>query len=79
MTQHEYVFIAISVILGLALTRLLNSVAGLIRAHKRVIDVPVSYFPRLGGESKHSSGYVHIARTALKMLKIIFEKRLGLG
>jgi hypothetical protein len=36
MTQHEYVFIAISVILGLALTRLLNSVAGLIRAHKRV-------------------------------------------
>lgn len=36
MTQHEYVFIAISVILGLALTRLLNSAAGLIRAHKRV-------------------------------------------
>jgi hypothetical protein len=36
MTQHEYVFIAISVILGLAITRLLNSAAGLIRAHKRV-------------------------------------------
>jgi hypothetical protein len=36
MTQHEYVFVAISVILGLAITRLLNSVAGLIRAHKRV-------------------------------------------
>jgi hypothetical protein len=36
MTQHEYVFIAISIILGLALTRLLNSVAGLIRAHRRV-------------------------------------------
>lgn len=36
MTQHEYVFIAISVILGLALTRLLNSTAGLIRAHRRV-------------------------------------------
>ncbi|MBT8131049.1 MAG: hypothetical protein KJO35_02175 [Gammaproteobacteria bacterium] len=36
MTQHEYVFIAISVILGLAITRLLNSVAELIRAHKRV-------------------------------------------
>jgi len=29
MTQHEYVFIAISKILGLALTRLLNSTAGL--------------------------------------------------
>ncbi len=36
MTQHEYVFIAISVILGLALTRLLHSAAGLIRAHMRV-------------------------------------------
>lgn len=37
MTQHEYVFIAISVILGLAITRLLNSAAGLIRAHERVV------------------------------------------
>lgn len=36
MSQHEYVFVAISIILGLAITRLLNSVAGLIRAHKRV-------------------------------------------
>ena len=36
MTQHEYVFVAISIILGLAITRLLHSVATLIRAHKRV-------------------------------------------
>jgi hypothetical protein len=36
MTQHEYVFIAVSIILGLAITRLLSSIAGLIRAHKRV-------------------------------------------
>lgn len=36
MSQHEYVFVAISIILGLAITRLLNSVAGLIRARKRV-------------------------------------------
>jgi len=36
MTQHEYVFIAISIILGLALTRLLHSAAGLIRVHTRV-------------------------------------------
>ncbi|MFT7288386.1 MAG: hypothetical protein ACI87W_002504 [Halieaceae bacterium] len=36
MTQHEYVFIAVSIILGLAITRLLSSVAGLVRAHKRV-------------------------------------------
>lgn len=36
MTQNEYVFTTISVILGLSITRLLNSIAGLIRAHKRV-------------------------------------------
>jgi hypothetical protein len=36
MTQNEYVFTTISVILGLSITRLLNAIAGLIRAHKRV-------------------------------------------
>lgn len=36
MTQHEYVFVAISIILGLAITRLLSEVGGLIRAHKRI-------------------------------------------
>lgn len=36
MSQHEYVFVTISIILGLAITRLLNSVAGLIRARRRV-------------------------------------------
>jgi len=36
MTQHEYVFIAVSVILGLAITRLLSCVAALVRAHARV-------------------------------------------
>ncbi|MFT4520815.1 MAG: hypothetical protein ACI9JM_003223 [Halioglobus sp.] len=36
MTQHEYVFVAISIILGLAITRLLHSVGMLIRAHRKV-------------------------------------------
>jgi hypothetical protein len=36
MTQHEYVFVAISIVLGLAITRLLHTVAMLIRAHRRV-------------------------------------------
>lgn len=36
MTQHEYVFVAISIILGLAITRLLHTVAMLIRAHRQV-------------------------------------------
>ena len=36
MSQHEYVFVAISIILGLAITRLLHTVGMLIRAHQRV-------------------------------------------
>ena len=36
MTQHEYIFIAVSIILGLAATRLLHSMAMLIRHHERV-------------------------------------------
>lgn len=36
MTQHEYVFITISIILGLAITRLLSEAAGLFRAQKRI-------------------------------------------
>jgi hypothetical protein len=36
MTQHEYIFIAVSIILGLAITRLLHTMAMLTRAHTRV-------------------------------------------
>lgn len=36
MTQHEYIFIAISVVLGLAMARLLHTAALLVRAHVRV-------------------------------------------
>ena len=37
MSQHEYVFVAVSIILGLAITRMLHTVAILIRVHDRVI------------------------------------------
>lgn len=37
MTQHEYISIAIAIILGLAITRLLHTVAMIIRAHDRVV------------------------------------------
>ena len=37
MTQHEYIFIAVSIILGLAITRLLHTMAMQTRAHSRVI------------------------------------------
>lgn len=36
MTQHEYIFIAVSIILGLAITRLLNTMATITRMHERV-------------------------------------------
>jgi hypothetical protein len=36
MTQHEYVFVTISIILGLAITRLLSEAAGLLRAQRRI-------------------------------------------
>lgn len=37
MTQHEYIFIAVSIILGLAMTRLLHTMAMITRAYTRVI------------------------------------------
>ena len=37
MTQHEYVFVTISIILGLAITRLLSEAAGLVRAARRIV------------------------------------------
>ena len=37
MTQHEYIFIAVSIILGLAITRLLHTMAMLTRAHHSVV------------------------------------------
>ena len=36
MTQHEYIFIAISIVLGLAMARLLHSAALLVRAYSRL-------------------------------------------
>lgn len=36
MTQHEYIFIAISIVLGLAMARLLHTAALLVRAYTRL-------------------------------------------
>ena len=46
-----------------------------LQARCRVIEVPVSYAPRLGGESKHSDTFSRQARTALKMFRTICRKR----
>jgi glycosyltransferase involved in cell wall biosynthesis len=41
----------------------------------RVIEVPVHYGERLGGESKHSDSFPKVARTALGMFRAICRKR----
>jgi UDP-N-acetylglucosamine diphosphorylase / glucose-1-phosphate thymidylyltransferase / UDP-N-acetylgalactosamine diphosphorylase / glucosamine-1-phosphate N-acetyltransferase / galactosamine-1-phosphate N-acetyltransferase len=48
-----------------------------LQAHRRIIEVPVSYHRRIGGESKHSANYWRISRTALRMLWSILRHRLG--
>jgi len=44
----------------------------------RVIEVPVSYIKRVGGESKHSGSFIALSKTALKMLSLIIKRRLML-
>jgi NDP-sugar pyrophosphorylase family protein len=51
----------------------------MLRVEGRVIEVPVSYYRRLGGASKHSSSRWHSVRTGLRMLDVILRKRLNLG
>ncbi len=46
-------------------------------AHKRVVELPVSYHPRVGGVSKISESPLKIVRTALRMLNVIFKKRFA--
>lgn len=46
-----------------------------LRHRLRLIEIPVNYHARAGGESKHSDGYVKISKTALGMLSTIFRKR----
>ena len=42
----------------------------------RCIEVPVTYHPRMGGDSKHSGSLFHQARTAWAMWKIITWKKI---
>jgi UDP-N-acetylglucosamine diphosphorylase / glucose-1-phosphate thymidylyltransferase / UDP-N-acetylgalactosamine diphosphorylase / glucosamine-1-phosphate N-acetyltransferase / galactosamine-1-phosphate N-acetyltransferase len=46
-----------------------------IRHNKRVIEIPVTYSGRIGGESKFSSNIFANAKTAVGMLKLIFRKK----
>jgi hypothetical protein len=51
----------------------------LLRMQGRVIEIPVSYYRRRGGASKHSASRWHSMRTGLKMLGVILRKRLNLS
>ncbi len=51
----------------------------MIRANGRVIEIPVSYYGRKGGESKHSGSLLHSVRTGMKMLGLILKKRLNIN
>lgn len=46
---------------------------------QRIIEIPVSYLPRLGGDSKHSGQFSALAKTALKMMTLILRYRFFAG
>jgi dTDP-glucose pyrophosphorylase len=48
-----------------------------LRARKRIVEIPVSYYKRTAGESKHSANYLEVSKTALKMLKLVLAKRFA--
>lgn len=48
-----------------------------LRNNKRIIEIPISYYKRIGGASKHSESVFDIARTGFKMLGIILKKKFG--
>ena len=45
------------------------------RQGMRVIEIPVRYGARLGGESKHSDTLLRVSKTALGMFRTICRKR----
>jgi dTDP-glucose pyrophosphorylase len=46
------------------------------RYNKRIIEIPVTYSGRLGGESKFSANMLANFITALRMLKLIMQKKI---
>ncbi|MBK8102390.1 MAG: glycosyltransferase [Cellvibrionales bacterium] len=48
-----------------------------LRAERKIIEIPVTYRPRIGDVSKHSGSKLAILKTGTKMLWLIFKRRLG--
>jgi glycosyltransferase involved in cell wall biosynthesis len=46
-----------------------------LRRRMRLIEIPIHYFARTAGTSKHSSSYFKIAKTALQFLRAVVRKR----
>lgn len=46
------------------------------RYNKRIIEIPVTYSGRIGGESKFSKNILGNIKTAMRMLKLIIRKRI---
>jgi hypothetical protein len=44
----------------------------------RLIEIPVNYYRRRAGESKHSTSRWQSVKTGLRMLRLIAQKRLNL-
>lgn len=45
-------------------------------AKRKIIEIPVTYRPRIGGHSKHSANLMAVTKTGVKMLFLIFRKRI---
>ncbi len=43
----------------------------------RVVEVPINYFPRIGGTSKFSGSFFRLAITATRMAILILNRRLS--
>lgn len=48
-----------------------------IKNNRRVIEIPVSYYARIGGASKYSKNSLAIVRTGLRMISLILKKRIS--
>jgi len=51
----------------------------MLRATRRVIEIPVSDYGRRGRESKYSGSLAHRILTRLKILALILNKRFNLS
>ena len=48
----------------------------LLLCRRRIIEIPVTYRRRRGGQSKHSGRFMSLVRTALKMMVLILQRRI---